>query len=827
MISSAESASNGALRLANDALNAVLKIADVAKYTTGSGVKTLNFGDLVQFVATYDTAQDLFSFSSGKIVTLQTVDTVHVSRGFDPQKGVFDQIYSYIGKTTLTNFNLETANFLDTTLWAVAVGSNGGVYRFMGADGTPVDLGTGTPQDAHGVAVVMDAPGYSTNTGMTASGAFTQTATNSSTINATVSVASAAMTIAGIGGSAAGSGASANNKISIDTEATVNQSGATGISVGSLTLDAEDTSSISTDVSSTSTSITAGIGASVSVGVSEASNTIDNGTQASITSASVTTTTGDATVKAIESTSITASSQASASSSGLAAASGGADAINTITTTTAAYVDSSTLTIKGKLWIDAEDVSTATATTGSSSIASGLISFAGGGEVATSTINNNVTARIGDVNSNVTAGEIEVDASAAPEGKAVAYGVAASSLAVGASLATVTVTPVVSSTVGGTITAGSLTVNAKLNLPATGHAAASASAYGAVGALIGVTASNANATSNATITAGIAASAIVVVSGSVIVAAVASTQQRADGSNATIGLVAAGAAQATANANSITKAVIGSGAKVTAGGLSVNATGNDDTFASTEAGSGGVLAGSAAAPTSKNTATTTALIDNSAKVDLTGQSGTNYLLSGGKGILTLGAAHTAKTNTEVTAVGVGLLSGAGADSTNDVVSTVTASFGDSSNVKALKIQVNSTNTVLKPALANNAANIEADTGGLAAAASANSNTWLSAGRVRLVSSAPLLVPANNLSALENKDVAFVTGSLGAWHASIAEASARRHIVTISNDLACVTSGYCVMGVRSEPRVQVIINRKLADRSSIDFAPGFRLLVTEL
>jgi hypothetical protein len=101
------------------------------------------------------------------------------------------------------------------------------------------------------------------------------------------------------------------------------------------------------------------------------------------------------------------------------------------------------------------------------------------------------------------------------------------------------------------------------------------------------------------------------------------------------------------------------------------------------------------------------------------------------------------------------------------------------------------------------------------------------GRVRLFSSAPLLVPANNLSAVENKDVAFVTGSLGAWHASIAEASARRHIVTISNDLACVTSGYCVMGVRSEPRVQVIINRKLADRSSIDFAPGFRLLVTEL
>ena len=102
-----------------------------------------------------------------------------------------------------------------------------------------------------------------------------------------------------------------------------------------------------------------------------------------------------------------------------------------------------------------------------------------------------------------------------------------------------------------------------------------------------------------------------------------------------------------------------------------------------------------------------------------------------------------------------------------------------------------------------------------------------AGRVRLITSPPVLIPASNLSALENKDVAFVTGSLGAWHASIAEASARRRIVTVTNDMSCVTSGNCVMGVRSEPRVQVVINRKLADRSSIEFAPGFRLLVTEL
>ena len=104
---------------------------------------------------------------------------------------------------------------------------------------------------------------------------------------------------------------------------------------------------------------------------------------------------------------------------------------------------------------------------------------------------------------------------------------------------------------------------------------------------------------------------------------------------------------------------------------------------------------------------------------------------------------------------------------------------------------------------------------------------VSEGRVRLIANARVLIPASNLSVLENKDVAFVTGSLGPWHAPIAEASVRRRIVSVTNDLSCVTSGNCIMGVRSEPRVRVIINRKLADRSSIDFTPGFRLLFTEL
>ena len=623
--------------------------------------------------------------------------------GAEATNVILNNTNAYFTNSVLTSFTDITATATATAtinanvVAAVASGAAGVVAgaASLGAAISRNFIG----YDANGNEQSSQVRAYSSNASMSAAGAFNETATSHSTINAAVNVASAAITVAGVGASAAGSGATANNEVSIDTEATVNQSGATGISAGSLTLDAQDTSTIATNVSASSMSATAGLGAAVSVGVSEAVNIIDNTTEASITSANVTTTTGDAMVKAIESATISASSVASSSSAGLAAASGGgATATNTITTNTSAYVDSSTLTIDGKLWIDAEDQSTATATTGSSSIAAGFISFAGGGSGATSTINNTVTARIGGTGSDVTAGTIEVDASAAPEGKAVAYGVAAGSLAVGASVATVTLTPVVSSTVGGSIHAAALTVNAKLNLPSDGHAAADASAFGAVGALIGVTASNANATNHATVTAGVASAAVVVVSGAIAVSALSATKQTADGSNVALGLIAAGAAVATAHATNITKAVIGSGASVTGGSLGVNATGNDDDFAQTFAGSGGVLAGAAAAPTSDDDATTTALIDASAIVDLTGQGAATYLLSNGMGGLTLGAAHTAVTNTQVTATGVGLLSGSGAESNNNVVSTVTASFGDSSNVKALSIQGASTNTVLKPAL---------------------------------------------------------------------------------------------------------------------------------
>ena len=158
LISDADSTgTDGAVQIANEVVDKIINSAVAPKYTSGSGIVTLNFGDLVQFNATYDTSLSLFHpLDTSQDVTINPGDTVHVSKGYNPELGTVDATYVYIG--TSKSIDLEDTNFLDTANWAVATGVTGAVYKFMGADGTSVNLGTGTP-----VTPALDSggPGYS------------------------------------------------------------------------------------------------------------------------------------------------------------------------------------------------------------------------------------------------------------------------------------------------------------------------------------------------------------------------------------------------------------------------------------------------------------------------------------------------------------------------------------------------------------------------------------------------------------------------------------------------------------------------------------------
>jgi hypothetical protein len=50
---------------------------------------------------------------------------------------------------------------------------------------------------------------------------------------------------------------------------------------------------------------------------------------------------------------------------------------------------------------------------------------------------------------------------------------------------------------------------------------------------------------------------------------------------------------------------------------------------------------------------------------------------------------------------------------------------------------------------------------------------------------------------------------------------------VTTDLNQVRDGVCLMGVRSSPKVQIVVNRAAANASGITFATVFRVMITEI
>ncbi|MGH3051022.1 MAG: beta strand repeat-containing protein, partial [Gaiellaceae bacterium] len=224
------------------------------------------------------------------------------------------------------------------------------------------------------------------NASVSADGALSLTATSSETIGALVLAASAAVAGGEVGIAASGAGVSATNSILVETEATIEGSGAAGISATAISLSAHDTSTIQAMAGAATLAIGFGeAGVAISIGVSLAENDIASMVEASISNASdVTTTSGDLTLSAVEHSSIDAVTWAAslALSSGLgslALSGAGASAYNDITTQTNAFVASSTVSSAGAVAITAADSSDIAAVVAAASAA---LSFGGVGGAA-------------------------------------------------------------------------------------------------------------------------------------------------------------------------------------------------------------------------------------------------------------------------------------------------------------------------------------------------------------------------------------------------------------------------------------------------------------
>ncbi len=307
------------------------------------------------------------------------------------------------------------------------------------------------------------------------------------------------------------------------------------------------------------------------------------------------------------------------------------------------------------------------------------------------------------------------------------------------------------------ITAGSLTVMA--STPLSGDSGL-AKATGSAGALIGVTSTNAVVNDNTVVQSYVANGAVLAVSGLTNIAAVETTQDEANADSNAFGIVAAGIATSTVTDKTDTEAYLGSDVTLgtamnPSGSLTVAATSNDNTFADTNAGSGGVVGVAAEVADTTNNSTTTASVGAGSGVNLTGA-------------FVLGADHTAAFNEEIDSFAGGLFAGTGGSVTNEVTASTTAQIFDSVNVTAGQITISAADHAVKPQLSGE--NVSGTTGGLVSAAGANVNTVISFHTDVIVGdatldAAPTADPSDNniltVTALNTFDVydrlAFTTG----------------------------------------------------------------------
>jgi hypothetical protein len=88
-----------------------------------------------------------------------------------------------------------------------------------------------------------------------------------------------------------------------------------------------------------------------------------------------------------------------------------------------------------------------------------------------------------------------------------------------------------------------------------------------------------------------------------------------------------------------------------------------------------------------------------------------------------------------------------------------------------------------------------------------------------------LVPLETLvQANDRLDAVFLMPGMSAEAPAIVEAIRRRHILSISSDPACLETNCCVLMVRANPEVEIVLNSALAEAVGADFSTVFAMIV---
>lgn len=100
---------------------------------------------------------------------------------------------------------------------------------------------------------------------------------------------------------------------------------------------------------------------------------------------------------------------------------------------------------------------------------------------------------------------------------------------------------------------------------------------------------------------------------------------------------------------------------------------------------------------------------------------------------------------------------------------------------------------------------------------------LSAGSLTLK---PVLVKIDDVGAAD-VGAYLLTEGVGGEAAKLAAVAKAKQKICVTTDMSQVQSGACAMGVKSDPKVEIVVNKAAAAASGVGFAAAFRMMITEL
>ena len=127
-----------------------------------------------------------------------------------------------------------------------------------------------------------------------------------------------------------------------------------------------------------------------------------------------------------------------------------------------------------------------------------------------------------------------------------------------------------------------------------------------------------------------------------------------------------------------------------------------------------------------------------------------------------------------------------------------------------------------PATVNLGIVYDAGTQKQAEALMAQLGSGLAAGKFTLV---PSLVKIGDVGSANVNAFVLMSGVGGA--AKMADITKSKKIPCFTGDRAEVSSGACLVGINTDPKVEILLNKALAASSGISFGAAFKMMITEI